>query len=449
MRSPRSSRRWLRGTREWRDKAHEFLSGIDARGGTELAAGFLQAAAILKDGGGDVLILTDGQVAGTEKILADARSGGVRLHCLGIGSASQDRFLALLARESGGVSRFVTANERVDLAAVELFASIGRPVATGLKAGANIQPEPASQVISGTPVLLFGEGESIELSWDGGRLMLPVEFGDGDIAETVWLLQGSRLITDWESRYPAVNAQLPLEKRKQNRVAGRLLSLSQTYGLASREMSLVAVVRRPGDRAGELPETRVVPVGMAQDVSMDAHAYFQSMSFASATAFPSLSCAEADLTWLPLNSSGLLTLRINLYCGKRVLPCGCSRGKLRPRRHQRTFCSIWHHAWMPMAVVRERTTKPAPRPPQLRCWRSCHAGSHVDPSGRRIPGATWRCQVSCSCESLSTLPDRRREVVAAVIAMVRKGVPVAGEWLTLARASGDHWRDVEALVAAV
>jgi len=52
-------------------------------------------------------------------------------------------------------------------------------------------------------------------------------------------------------------------------------------------------------------------------------------------------------------------------------------------------------------------------------------------------------------ESLPGLPDRRRELVAAVIAIVRKGAPVAGEWLTLARASGDHWRDVEALVAAV
>ena len=159
------------GTRESRDQAHEFLMQVDARGGTELAKGFLEAAKLLEGGGGDILILTDGQVSGTEKILADARSAGVRLHCLGIGSASQDRFLALLARETGGVSRFVTPRERVDLSAVDLFASIGRPVASGLKAGANIQPEPPSFVFGGTPVLLFGEagetGENqIELSWD-------------------------------------------------------------------------------------------------------------------------------------------------------------------------------------------------------------------------------------------------------------------------------------------
>ena len=45
--------------------------------------------------------MTDGQVLGTEKILDDARATNVRLHCLGIGSASQDRFLALLATSVG------------------------------------------------------------------------------------------------------------------------------------------------------------------------------------------------------------------------------------------------------------------------------------------------------------------------------------------------------------
>jgi Mg-chelatase subunit ChlD len=222
----------LSGSREARHKAHDFLMQVDARGGTELARGFFGAVKLLEGGGGDILILTDGQVFGTEKILVDARSAGVRLHCLGIGSASQDRFLALFARETGGVSRFVTPRERVDLSAVDLFASVGRPVASGLKAGANIQPEPPGFVFSGTPVLLFGEaGETcqkqIELSWHGGGLKLPANSSASEIGETVWLLQGSRLITDWESRFPSSEAVAPLEKRKRSRVAARLLELSR------------------------------------------------------------------------------------------------------------------------------------------------------------------------------------------------------------------------------
>ncbi len=54
----------LTGSRANREKARKFLEQVDARGGTELAKGFTEAARIL-NGGGDVLILTDGQVAGT------------------------------------------------------------------------------------------------------------------------------------------------------------------------------------------------------------------------------------------------------------------------------------------------------------------------------------------------------------------------------------------------
>jgi Ca-activated chloride channel homolog len=270
----------LAGTLENRSSAKQFLDNIEARGGTQLANGFEKAAAVLA-GAGDVLILTDGQVSGTEEILSRARALGIRLSCLGIGSASQDRFLTLLARETGGVSRFAAPNERVDLAAVDLFAALGRPVAQGLKASGTVSlaPAPPGAVFAGTPVLLFGEASgkdaTLELAWDSGSLSLPVPEGNASIGKTLRLLQGSRLITDWESRYPAQEALATIEKRQQSRVAGRLRSLSETYGLASREMSLVAVVKRAGDVAGQLPDTRVVPVGMPQ--GMEFGAFFRSV----------------------------------------------------------------------------------------------------------------------------------------------------------------------------
>jgi Ca-activated chloride channel family protein len=266
--------RLLAGTRENRDRAHAFLASITARGGTELACGFQKAVEILEGRGGDVLIFTDGQVAGTEQILASARQANTRLHCLGIGSASQDRFLALLARETGGISRFVTPRERVDLTAVDLFASMSRPVASGLKSQSQLDPAPPSSVFAGTPAMLFGEaadGSEIDLAWDGGSLTIPVYFASGEIGEAVRLLAGARLITDWESRYPSAEALPPVAKRTHSRVAARLRELSQTYGLASREMSLVAVVKRAGDRPGQLPETRLVSVGMPEDTRFDAY----------------------------------------------------------------------------------------------------------------------------------------------------------------------------------
>src|SRR5208282_2610905 len=158
-----------------RDEAGKFLAAIQARGGTELAQAVAAAVKLLGHSAGEILVITDGQVFGTEQILGGVRAGGVRLHCLGIGSASQDRFLTLLARETGGVCRFVTPRERVDLAAVDLFASIGRPIVSELEGHiegselCHISPELPAAVFAGGPVILFGEtGEGtnqIILKW--------------------------------------------------------------------------------------------------------------------------------------------------------------------------------------------------------------------------------------------------------------------------------------------
>jgi len=431
------------GTRELRDQAHEFLRGIEARGGTELAKGILEAAKLLGDGGGDILILTDGQVSGTESILKDARSAGVRLHCLGIGSASQDRFLALLARETGGVSRFVGPRERVDLPAVDLFACIGRPVASGLKAGANIQPEPPSFVFAGTPVLLFGEAaetgeKQIELSWQGGRMSLPIAYSESDIAETVWLLQGSRLITDWESRYPSAEAWAPLEKRKQSRVANRLLTLSRTYGLASREMSLVAVVTRPGDRPGELPETRVVPVGMAQDTAFGA--YFPSMKRVGqvrpAAAAPLASTRQGVYSL----SAAIDTPFFDL--GQLFGRMDAAEAPADAARPAETAEDIL----LDLASHMDSDGGMPGKNRESRAIATVLALLAFLSQGHSPTGGAFRSHVVrlvSFLRPLTGLSRHQQEVVAAVIELARNGTAPAGEWVTLARSPGNHWREVE------
>lgn len=274
-----------KGDRHNRDQARKFLASIDARGGTELAPAVAAAVKLLEHAAGDILVMTDGQVFGTEQILAGARAGGVRLHCLGIGTASQDRFLTLLARETGGVCRFLSPRERVDLPAVELFASLGRPLVSGLKArvegagGGHIAPDPPSAVFAGTPFALFGHTEQpgqskLLIAWERpqpGKLEIPLDVSDSGLGETLRLLQGSRLITDLDSRYLGERADRTLDRREQKRIGDQLQALSEAYGLASRRMSLVAVVERAGDQPGELPKTTVVPVGMPQDVLFGAY----------------------------------------------------------------------------------------------------------------------------------------------------------------------------------
>ncbi len=262
----------VKATPDNRRATAKYLDTITARGGTELAAGVQAAAKLLSGTAGDIFVITDGQVFGIEPIIASARATGVRLHALGIGGASQDRFLTLLARETGGISRFVTARERVDLAAVDLFASASAPIATGLRvSGPRIEPAPADAVFPGRPLLLYGEvtAPAITLEWNGGSRSIAIPSGDNSVGETLRLLQGSRLITDAEARV------LPEPSKSENRktterIEKYLERLSTDYGLASRCMALVSIVEREGDRSGGPPSTRVLPVGQPQDTNFSA-----------------------------------------------------------------------------------------------------------------------------------------------------------------------------------
>jgi Ca-activated chloride channel family protein len=275
------------GTAENRDGARKFLDGIDARGGTELFAALERAAGLLKGGAGDLFVVTDGQVSGTGDIVRHAKELGIRIHVLGIGSAAQDRFLAGLAGETGGTSRYLTVQERVDMAAVELFAASGSPLAADVKLSvgglgkATLLPAVVPAVFSGTPLVVFGEtakpgAGSLEISWCDAQhveLPLPTTSKDSALAETLRLLRGAKLITSADA--DAALGEGALASREQTRRDRLLESLSKEYGLVSRNMSLVAVVKRKGDEAGKIPHTQVVPVGMPGDTAYDA--YFHSI----------------------------------------------------------------------------------------------------------------------------------------------------------------------------
>lgn len=269
---------------ENREAAAKFLDRIEARGGTELGEGIRVATALMHGVAGDVFLLTDGQVAETDTLLREARKTGCRLHTLGIGSASQDRFLNLLAGQTDGVCRFVTPRERVDQAALDLFAAVSSPIATGLKITglssqeASLSPEPQSSVFPGSPVLLFWSAP------EGNEKIPVVEFTTVEnprisaicfesvrpvCGETLHLLRGARLITEAEvgpEEEPTTSTRHDTARRRQE---AYLTRLSQEYSLAGPTMSLVAVIEREGDRPGEPPLTRVVPVGLPQDMQIE------------------------------------------------------------------------------------------------------------------------------------------------------------------------------------
>jgi len=268
----------LPATRENVEQGRRFLERIEAGGGTEILRGLARGAELLGEAGGDLLLVTDGQVHGTEEVVAGMARRGVRVHALGIGSAARDRFLEGLARATGGTSRAVGPREDVAAAVRELFAATGALVAEDLRVevaglpGARLDVPPPATVPAGIPLVVLGSVPGVgrgtlRLRFRGGSgaeetrelpLHVPAE---GPLGETIALLAGARRIADLEAAAADLDG-----------VRGELEAIGRDLGLASRAMSLVAVVAREGDMPGRPPVTRIVAVGLPEDV--DGAAYF-------------------------------------------------------------------------------------------------------------------------------------------------------------------------------
>lgn len=275
------SSRLMKATADNRRMAKEWLEAkYHAGGGTETALGIQQAANIAKESGAkelDVFLLTDGEVHGQDAILKTARDSQMRIHVFGIGISGRERFLSQLADATGGISRYVAAGEQVDLQAIDMFAGIGHPVASGLSVqvdgGAWVAPEPPANVFSGQPVVLFGQcsakGCKMRVEWDGCKQPLVVPIGlkqPKERAAAIGMMRGARLISLAES---GTSDAQELDRK--------LVKLAEDYGLATRTHALVAVLQREGDRAGLTPESRVVAVGMPGDTPFAA--YFGQTGF--------------------------------------------------------------------------------------------------------------------------------------------------------------------------
>ena len=277
----------VKGVSGNREEGSNFINRIDARGGTKLLFGIKSAIDIL-NAEGDIMVLTDGQVLATEEIINQVVHGSLRIHCLGIGSASQDRFLALLSRKTGGISSFISPRERVDLAALTLFSSITSPVAEEIKirvigGKSVIRPSPPTTVYHGVPLIIYGtaKGESIlSVSWKDSskELNIPLSKNEKLSYDTLKLIQGARIITDIDSQIYMSNRK---DKLSNKRLERKLFETSLKYSLSSRAASLVAVVKRKDDISGMTPRTVIVPVGIPEDVDFSSYMRTSSLNIMS------------------------------------------------------------------------------------------------------------------------------------------------------------------------
>ena len=154
-----------------RFRAIEHLAGLEARGGTEMAAALRRAADLLAGAPGEardrvLVLVTDGQVGNEDQILEQLapRIKGVRIHTIGIDRTVNAAFLERLARISGGRCELVESEDRLDEAMAQIHRRIGAPVATGLSlvgAGlavdlASVEPARLPDLFVGAPLVVSG-----------------------------------------------------------------------------------------------------------------------------------------------------------------------------------------------------------------------------------------------------------------------------------------------------
>jgi hypothetical protein len=235
-------------------------------------------------------------------------------------------------------------------------------------------------------------------------------------------------------------------------VANRLLALSQTYGLASREMSLVAVVTRSGDRPGELPETRIVPVGMAQDT--DFGAYFQRVKMAApaASAFSATMMAASPAHFTAMIPKAAATPDSRSSAPEDKPSFSRFPGRLSRRKNAEAPADkvrppeSAEDILLDLASRMDSDGGMPGKNSEFRAIATVIAVLAFLSQGHSPTGGAFRSHVArlvSFLKSLTGLSSHQQKVVATVIELARKGTAPTGEWITLAHTSGNHWKEVE------
>jgi Ca-activated chloride channel family protein len=154
-----------------RFRAVEYLSGLGARGGTEMAGPLDRAVKLLSEVSPEerervLVLVTDGQVGNEDQILATLgrKLKGIRVFTLGIDQAVNEAFLRRLAERGGGACELVESEQRLDEVMQSVHRRIGAPLLTGLfLEGEGLAIEPGEVVprrlpdlFSGSPLLILG-----------------------------------------------------------------------------------------------------------------------------------------------------------------------------------------------------------------------------------------------------------------------------------------------------
>ncbi len=225
----------LRHMRTVIDAIQADLGGTEMEGALSAAFGLPLRA---EEAGGDVLLITDGEIWQAEETIAAARSSGHRVFAIGVGSAPAEGVLRALAEATGGACEFATPGEALESAARRMLHRIRQPVFTRARVDWGRAPVwtsgPAHGLFGGdTVIALAGFSETIDVA--AVRLL-----ADDAQGNTVDLARG-------EADAPCPGDTLPriaAARRLLESAEPEALALAVQYQLMSKQTNCILVHQR-------------------------------------------------------------------------------------------------------------------------------------------------------------------------------------------------------------